>query len=294
MLTFSTWDVFTDAPYTGNPLAIVRGADGLSTAQMQTIAREFNLSETIFVQTPADAAHSARVRIFFPAAEIPFAGHPTIGCAIALATEEMAPDQNTHQITLEEQAGLVPVEVVRSKTGLTATLTAPVVPYQLRTMVPQDLAAPALGLDTEAITGPCAVHQGGPEFLYVPLKDTDALSRATVTNPQFDQLTGAAGTRGVYLYAAIADGYSARMFAPAGGIPEDPATGSASAILASQLLATGHLGEGTTALTLRQGIDMGRPSTIGFAADVAHGELAAVRISGQAVPISRGQISPPV
>jgi len=109
MLTFHTCDVFTDRPFAGNPLAIVLGADDLSTAQMLTLAREFNLSETIFVQRPADPSHTARVRIFFPTAEIPFAGHPTIGCAIHLATAAAGPGDFDSEIVLEEEAGLVRV-----------------------------------------------------------------------------------------------------------------------------------------------------------------------------------------
>ena len=100
MLEFHTLDVFTDRAFTGNPLAVVLGADGLTTAQMQTIAREFNLSETIFVMAPQDPAHSARVRIFFPTAEIPFAGHPTVGCAIHLATAGAAPGDFTTDLVL--------------------------------------------------------------------------------------------------------------------------------------------------------------------------------------------------
>ncbi|TAG15225.1 MAG: PhzF family phenazine biosynthesis protein, partial [Rhodobacterales bacterium] len=128
MLSFHTCDVFTDRAFQGNPLAIVLGADGLTTAQMQTIAREFNLSETIFVQAPANPAHTARVRIFFPTAEIPFAGHPTIGCAIHLAEAMAPPGDYAMSLVLEEEAGLVPVQVWRKAGRTRAEFVAPVVP----------------------------------------------------------------------------------------------------------------------------------------------------------------------
>ena len=129
MLTFHTCDVFTDRPFAGNPLAIVRGADHLSPGQMQVLAREFNLSETIFVQRPRDPAHTARVRIFFPTAEIPFAGHPTIGCAIHLATAAAGAGDFEIEVVLEEEAGLVPVRVWRRATETRAEFVAPVVPH---------------------------------------------------------------------------------------------------------------------------------------------------------------------
>ena len=117
-LQFHTLDVFTATPYCGNPLAVVLGADDLSAQDMQTMAREFNLSETIFVQAPVNPAHTARVRIFFPTAEIPFAGHPTIGCAILLATSTQPEGDFSTEILLEEEAGLVPVRVVRRSSSL--------------------------------------------------------------------------------------------------------------------------------------------------------------------------------
>jgi len=131
MLTFHTLDVFTDTPYRGNPLAVVLGADDLKPAQMQTMAAEFNLSETIFVQAPQNPAHTARVRIFFPTAEIPFAGHPTIGCAIHLATARHTGDFTTH-LVLEEEAGLVPVTVTRLGQDIRAEFVAPVLPHNAR------------------------------------------------------------------------------------------------------------------------------------------------------------------
>ncbi|WP_374645757.1 PhzF family phenazine biosynthesis protein [Tabrizicola sp.] len=302
MPTFHTCDVFTDRPFAGNPLAIVLGADGLTTAQMQTIAREFNLSETIFVQAPRNPAHTARVRIFFPTAEIPFAGHPTIGCAIHLACAGTSGDFD-RDLVLEEEAGLVPVQVSRRGDAVRAEFVAPVVPHGVSdapdaraALDPARLAA-ALGLAPEEIG--FAGHrpglwQGGPRFLYAPVASLAALGRARPIEPCWSEQMRAAGVDSIYLYTIGADcAFRARMFSPTAGIPEDPATGSASAILAAQLLASGALAEGETRLELRQGVEMGRPSEIGLRVRVAAGRLVEVRISGGAVPVAEGRIRAP-
>ena len=281
-LPFHIWDVFTDRPFAGNPLAIVEGADALSGAQMQMLARQFNLSETIFLMAPRDPAHTARARIFFPTDEIPFAGHPTIGAALFLA----ARDGLTH-VTLEEEAGPVPVSIRDGE----ATFTAPVLPAPHGGAVPVTLCAEALGL-TEGAIGPHApgAFAGGPAFLYIPVRDRDALSRARPREPAWSALMDMAGVDSAWLYDPD---LNARMFSPTAGIPEDPATGSASAILAAQLLANGALPDGTTRRTIMQGEDMGRPSRIGFAAEAAGGRIRAVRISGRAVPVAQGRIRIP-
>ncbi|SMY09506.1 PhzF family phenazine biosynthesis protein [Flavimaricola marinus] len=298
MIDFHTLDVFTTAPYAGNPLAVVLGADHLSTAQMQTIAREFNLSETIFVRRPADPAHSAEVRIFFPTAEIPFAGHPTIGCAILLAQMAQGDGDWVHDIKLEEQAGLVPVRVVKTGDRTSAEFVAPVIPHAHPGQVSNGDCAAALGLSETEIgfsNHAPGVWAGGPAFLYIPVADADALARARPMEPDWSALMAAGGVDSAYLYTPSADGgYQARMFSPGAGIPEDPATGSASAILAAQLLAAGELGPGTTEIPLRQGVEMGRPSDIGLTVTrSSDGAIGEVRIKGAAVRISHGQISPP-
>ncbi|TRW94827.1 PhzF family phenazine biosynthesis protein [Paracoccus sp. M683] len=286
MLDFHIYDVFTDRPFTGNPLAIVTGADGLSTAQMQTIARQFNLSETIFVMAPRDPAHTAQVRIFFPTAEIPFAGHPTIGCALHLAAT------HGNRITLEEQAGLVPVEITD---GL-AEFTAPKLPVPHAGQADPVLIASALDLPADAIGFGAhrpGIWQGGPAFLYVPVPRLADLARARPIEPHWSRLMAVANVDSAYLYTPDDGGFRARLFSPTAGIPEDPATGSASAILAAQLLAAGDLPDGETRLMLRQGIEMGRPSQIGFAAMVENAALVQIRISGRAVKVAEGRIAIP-
>ncbi|UWQ18658.1 PhzF family phenazine biosynthesis protein [Jannaschia sp. M317] len=279
MLRFEVWDVFTDRPFAGNPLAIVDTDGSLTTAQMQTIAGQFNLSETIFLMPPRDRAHTTRARIFFPTAETPFAGHPTIGAALCLAARD-----GLEHVSLEEEVGLVSVTIDRGA----AQFTAPVLPEPVTGRFDPAACAAALGLRLDQI-GPHvpAAFTGGPTFLYVPVRDRQALAQARPSQPAWKSLMSPLGLRSVWLYDPE---LNARKFT---ATAEDPATGSAAAILSAQLLANGALAEGTTGLTIRQGEDMGRPSRIGFEADVANGQITAVRISGHAVPVSEGRIRIP-
>ncbi len=293
MLNYHVLDVFTKSPYTGNPLAVVLAADGLNDEQMQTITRQFNLSETIFVQRPDTPSHTAKVRIFCPACELPFAGHPTVGCAILLA--EMAHEGDFKcEITLEEVAGLVRVNVARKGDDIVAEFTAPVLPELASGTPPSHAeAATALGLAANDI-GFGQHHplhwQGGPDFLYIPIASRDALRKAA-PSASWLEMTAKANTQSVYLYCPEGEGYAARMFAPEHGMPEDPATGSASAILAAQLLAAKALPEGTTHVPLSQGEDMGRPSEIGLTVDVFNGAVQKIRIKGAAVRVHHGHIT---
>lgn len=287
-LHYQIWDVFTDRPFAGNPLAVVMGADGLRDAQMLRLAREFNLSETIFVQAPQDPRHTARVRIFFPTAEIPFAGHPTIGCAIALAA------QGGH-LVLEEQAGLVPVRVWRDAGRARAEFAAPVLPHAAPGVADPALVAAALGLDAGDLG--CRGHpapalwQGGPAFLYVPLADLSLLARVRPLEPAWSALMAAGGVDSAWCYVPIPGGYRARMFSPTAGIPEDPATGSAAAIFAAELLAHGHLpASGEARFAVQQGVEMGRPSDIGLTVVTQGGKIAQVRVEGGAVKVAEGRI----
>jgi len=295
MLSFETWDVFTETRFAGNPLAVVRDAGGLTDAQMQVLAREFNLSETIFVMPPRNPAHTARVRIFFPTDEIPFAGHPTIGCAISLSgLAGPGPDAEA-ALVLEEEAGLVPVRVTRRAGRVHAELTAPVVPFAAPDRADPALCSAALGGVTTGCKGHPApsVWQGGPSFLYVPLPDLAALAAARPCEPAWSRLMEAAGVDSAWCYTPTETGYRARMFSPGAGIPEDPATGSASAIFAAELQARGLLGEGETRVEILQGVEMGRPSQISVTAVVTAGALTAVRVAGSAVPVSSGRIALP-
>lgn len=296
MLSFQTLDVFTEVLYTGNPLAVVLGADDLTTAQMQTIAREFNLSETIFVMAPRDPAHTARVRIFFPTAEIPFAGHPTLGCAVLLAGMAQGEGDWDATVVLEEEAGLVPVALARRGGVTRGRFAAPVLPVQVGE-ADAALVAEALGLTPAQVgRGPhrAGVWQGGPSFLIVPVADAAALAQAAPREPAWSALMAAAGVDSAFLHApgTVTD-LETRMFSPTAGIPEDPATGSATALLSGALHAAGVLAEGETRLTLRQGAQMGRPSRPDLTVTVTGGRIAAVHVGGAAVPLSEGRLRPP-
>ena len=287
-------DVFTTKRFEGNPLAVVLNADDMSGEAMQRVAREFNLSETIFVMAPVEDRNEARVRIFTPTGEMAFAGHPTIGCAIFLAERHWPKGKVDEVLVLEENAGPVPVHVRReSGAPMVATFTAPLVPEPFGHALDHAGAARALGLDEPDLLDahPVRAHGGGPRFLFIPVRDVDALGRAMPIEPHWSNLFGADGLAAGFIYAPDGEGrFRTRMFAPGEGIPEDPATGSASAILASQLLAAGELTNGTTDLRLCQGVEMGRPSDIAVSIDVADGAIAAVRVSGSAVRFADGQI----
>lgn len=298
MLDLHTYDVFTETPFLGNPLAIVLGAEALTEDQMQTLARELNLSETIFVMPPAHPANTARVRIFYPKAEIPFAGHPTIGCAIHLSGLIDTPADATVALTLEEEAGLVLVVVQRQGGRVTAEFAAPRLPVRTRVMADTALTADALGLDPgdigNATAGTPEVWEAGPSYLLVPVGSVDALGHARPTGSDWDRLTDHAGTISAWLFASDEEGsFRARMFSPAGGTPEDPATGSAVVTFAGLLAFHGHCSGDETRVRVLQGVEMGRRSEI-HARIMSKGEiLSAVHIAGSAVPISSGRIRRP-
>lgn len=302
MLDYYLYDVFTDTPYAGNPLAVVAAADALSTAQMQAMAREFNLSETIFITAPrapaAEGETRVAVRIFTPEHEMPFAGHPTVGCAVHLAGEA----EGAQVVTLEEVAGPTPVRVTRQDGVVRAEFVAPVSPgVQDLRLTPEEIAQ-AVGLSA-ADLGPHRAHitTGGHPFVHIQVASRAALSRAA-PGAGWARLAEVAGTGAVYLYAPGDEAdFEARMFSP-GAIGEDPATGSATALLSAQLLANGALSEGTNSFRLCQGRDMGRLSHLALSIDVvgdvsgdgAGSRIDQVRVAGGAVQVARGQIAPPV
>ena len=299
-LKFHTLDVFTARKFSGNPLAVVLSADMLTTQQMQTITREFNLSETSFVMKPENTANTARVRIFFPGGEMPFAGHPTLGTAVLLAELKNKPGCSFEtEIRLELPAGLTPVKVSRIADRINGIFTAPVIPFHVDVELP-DLAetARALNLDVDDVNFEghgLASLEGGPRFFYVPVKSRAALEKSAVIEPYWSKiLAPLKGIDAAYVYTRGGDGAStsfrARMYAPGGGIPEDPATGSATALLAAQLLKAEKLKDGQHVWQLEQGYEMGRPSDLRLEADVTSGKLAAVRVGGGAVRMMEGEI----
>jgi trans-2,3-dihydro-3-hydroxyanthranilate isomerase len=299
-LYFHTLDVFTTRKFCGNPLAVVLGADHLSTEQMQTITKEFNLSETTFVMQPENPAHTAKVRIFFPGGEMPFAGHPTLGTAALLAELKQKPGCSFEtKITLELKAGLTPVTITRIADRTHGIFTAPIVPFHAPVKLPsKEETAKALGLASDDIGfdgHTLASLEGGPRFFYVPVKSRAALEKSMIQEPYWSTLIKPMnGVDAVYVYTRGGDGpntnFRARMYAPTGGIPEDPATGSATALLTAQLLTAENLKDGTHRWQLEQGYEMGRPSDLRLEADVAQNELTAVRVGGSTVRMMSGTL----
>ena len=298
---FVTADVFTERAFGGNPLAVLPDARGLDPARMQEVAREFNLSETTFVLPPAAPAHTRRLRIFTPVREIPFAGHPTVGTALVLAaTGAIELEGEITRITFEEGAGPVPV-TIRSAGGrpVFAELTAPEPPTIGRAPEPAALAA-VLGLtpaDLRTDAGLPVIASTGLPFLIVELSDAAALARARLDQGLWRRLLDDAEAHPVFLFTRDAAGldadFRARMFAPAAGVEEDPATGSAAAALGGWLGVNEAPADRITRYVVAQGVEMGRPSRLEITVDRRLGELAAVRVGGGAVLVSEGTIEVP-
>ena len=293
-LKFATYDVFTDTRFAGNPLAVVFDADGLSDAQMQTIAREFNLSETVFVRAPADARHEAGVRIFTPTKELPFAGHPTIGCAVALAELRHAgAGARDILLVLEARVGPVRCGVKLAADGASfAEFAAPKLAQPAGDDPSPEAAARLLGLDVADIgfdRHTPSLFSGGVAFAMIPVASREALARARPTSAQTSPLVGATEVF-VYTRAEAEAPYSfrARMFAPEIGIAEDPATGGAAAAFAGVLARFEDLPDGWHTLPILQGVEMGRPSLVGLEVEIAGARLAGARVAGKAVKVSEG------
>ncbi len=293
---FATYDVFTDTPFAGNPLAVVFGADGLSDERMQTIAREFNLSETIFVHAPTDARHTASVRIFTPSKELPFAGHPTIGCAIAIAELRHSHDASADVLlVLEEKVGPVRCGVKISKQGVSfAEFTAPKLAERAGQDPTLEIAAEAMGLPPASIGFDHhlpSIFSAGVPFAMIPVADIATLG-AVRPSQELSHLLGVTETF-VYTRAEpkAPHSFRARMFAPELGITEDPATGGAAAAFAGVLARFEPLADGWHTLPILQGVEMDRPSLIGLEVNIENRALAGARIAGQAVKISEGTIT---
>lgn len=291
-------DVFTDRQFTGNPLAVVIDPPELDDTSMASIAREFNLSETIFLTPSGD--HRWGARIFTPSSELPFAGHPTVGGAVALAlSDAVIVDAGAPvHVTLCERAGDVPVDVTRTA-GLVgaATFTAPRRPEAVRCLADTELAdvLDALGLDAvdSHPTLPAGVWSAGVPFTIVPVASTESLARARVDTGRLAAAVASGLPPEFYLLTetpTIDDtpSWRARMFAPGIGIAEDPATGAA-ACAVSGLLATTAV-DGDARWTITQGVEMGRPSRLDLAATVIDGMAVETRLGGAAVLVGGGTL----
>jgi len=295
---YFTLDVFTTERFAGNPLAVVNEADELSDQQMQKIAAEFNLSETVFVQRPQRQENTASLRIFTPTRELPFAGHPTIGTAILLA--ELGADfsrdfQKT--IVFEQKIGLVSVEVAKPMgEAAYGELTAAKNPEQLAGEPDDKVVAAALGIVEKDIgfgLHKVALYDAGNAPLFVPLSSRKALAASKPSQTDWADL-GVAGAFGIYVYCRGKNGsneFHARFFAPEAGVLEDPATGSAAVAFAGALNEALVLENGHHSWVIYQGEDMGRPSRIDLKAEVVDEKVVSVKLGGNAVRVSRGVIT---
>ena len=288
-------DVFTETRFGGNQLAVLPQAVGLSTQQMQEIAREFNFSETTFV-FPARAGYTRHVRIFTPAREIPFAGHPNVGTAFVLAsTGEFGEIKSSLTVTFEEEGGLVSVTILEAGGKVkSCELTAPQ-SLSFGKTLPVELVAAAISIDSKEIVtkthGPQVASVGLP-FIMVELRDRSVLERARISMSGFEALAAEDVMPDVYLYTRGTDGFDirARMFAPLSGVPEDPATGSANCALAGLLAHYSQDSNGSFSWRIAQGVEMGRPSTLIARAEKKDGVVQTTRIGGATVLVSEGTI----
>ncbi len=282
MIDYLVYDVFTEEAFGGNPLAVIPDASRLPEEHLQKIAREFNFSETTFVLPPEDTKHDAKVRIFTPTRELDFAGHPTVGTALALNGLGLV---GTDMI-LELGVGPIPVKVEGTRAEFVTR-----VPLTIGHTASVDALAACLGLPSSAVRTDrhAPIDAGlGTNFTLMELQGPEALDQASPVIDAFRQAASDPGRLAILAYVRDGSRIEARMFAPLGGILEDPATGSAAAALVAHL---GKLDRTSEAFEISQGVKMGRPSHISARVDVENGEPVAVTIAGNAVKVMEGRLT---
>jgi trans-2,3-dihydro-3-hydroxyanthranilate isomerase len=292
---FVTLDVFTNKRFAGNPLAVVLDADQLDDAVMQKIGREFNLAETVFLLPAREPSHRARLRIFTPVAELPFAGHPTVGTAVLLNRIDGGFARN---IVIEEGIGAIrcATESIDADRGR-ARFELPELPEEAGQAASPEKIATALGLRAEDIGLELfkpSRWSGGVPMTLVPIRGLDAIRRCRTNLAVWDTAFGQDERGMAYIFCreTIEPGsaFHARMFAPRLGVPEDPATGGAAAAFAGAYVHFERPPDGHRGLFLEQGYEMGRPSLIKLSVTVREGQLTAATISGDAIVVSEGTI----
>ena len=291
-------DVFTNRRFGGNQLAVLPSADGLSTERMQQITREFNFAETSFV-LPARSGHTRQVRIFTPAQEVPFAGHPNVGTAFTLATTgAFGALDGSMTVTFEEKAGIVPIRIERRGEAIFCELTAPETLSIGKTVSVESVAAATSLSPGDFVTNvhsPQVASVGLP-FIMAQLQSRDALKRARINTPAFDAVAAHGVMPDIHMYVRAdrhrSDDFDihARMFAPFDGVPEDPATGSANCALAAMLTRYDDTPSGTFRYRISQGVDMGRPSVLEARVEKRDGAIVSSHIGGDCVLVSEGWI----
>lgn len=285
-------DVFTRYAGSGNPLAVVMKADGLKSDQMQEIAREFNLSETVFVTQPRLDSSNAVLRIFTPTRELPFAGHPTVGAAVLLGLI-----QRLQGVRFEENVGTLTCIIERhDKRSGEAHFSLPILPQHRGEAPDAATIAHHLGIAPDDIGfGPFqpTYYSAGLGFYLIPVRDADVLKKIDVERRGWKDVF-AEEQGGVYVFTATLEesgnDYAARMFAPELGMSEDPATGSAAAALTGLLAEKGGFADGRASVIIRQGLEMGRPSRISLRFTLKEGKLVQAGIGGDAVLVRQGAL----
>ena len=286
-LRFDVVDVFTDRPYAGNPLAVVHGADeaGLTGAQMQAIAAEFALSETTFTLPPMQPGADYRVRIFTPAVELPFAGHPSVGTAWVLARDGVI---GTGDVVQECGAGLLPVRVDAAGATVSGGYPAP------GPSAAADELAAAVGLTEDDLDERVRAGSAtaGVPYVVLPVR-ADAVARAVCDHAEVTALTaGMTGLVVVSVGEVPVRHVHMRMFAPGSGVVEDPATGSAAVALAVFLVDRGVLpGDGASAFTIDQGAEIGRPSRLDVTVEAKDGKAVSTTVGGGVAAVSSGVLA---
>lgn len=295
---YLVYDVFTGDRLAGNPLAVVLDCEGLDLEAMQRIAREFNLSESVFVLPPENPRHRARVRIFTPDYEMPFAGHPTVGSAIALA--ELAEGNGDAIFVLEENIGPVRCAVSHGDGATFAEFDLAKLPEQLTLTADPESIGAALGLGPHEIgfeNHRVAFFSAGVPYVTIPVANLQAAAKARLNNEMWAQLAPkksdwAFASPYVYCRETVnqESAFHVRMIVPGNPSYEDPATGSAAAAFAGAIMHFDRPGDGMARYWIEQGLEMGRPSRIRLELDVAGGKLASARIGGQAVKVAEGKL----
>ncbi|MEZ5921036.1 MAG: PhzF family phenazine biosynthesis protein [Parvularculaceae bacterium] len=286
---FATFDVFSDQPFAGNQLAVIFDADCLSTEEMLAITREFNYAESVFVLKAKDPKNAARIRIFTIGYEMPFAGHPTVGSAVAIS--ERFGIKN--KLSLELNTGMFPIKLFMQDGASFAEFQNPNLPKEAGPAPDAAAIEDALSLPRGAIDRDANKPRffgAGVNFLYAKAS-LETVRRARVSADAFDKLA-LGETVGVLLYAEGGDAENAthhvRMFAPGAGVVEDAATGSAAAAFPGKIAVSERLCDGAHRWVVEQGVEMGRPSKIHVSFDVADGAVESVRIAGAVTPVMKG------
>ncbi|MDQ6819863.1 MAG: PhzF family phenazine biosynthesis protein [Actinomycetota bacterium] len=277
MHRYTILDVFTDVPLTGNSVAVFADGSDLDGELMQRVAREMNLSETVFLLEPEDAGTAdARVRIFTPGTELPFAGHPVLGTAFVVGEKLGIPT-----VRLQTAAGVVPIVLTREDGRIVYGEMDQPLPA-LEPFAEADRLLEALGVARSELPVEC--YRNGPQHVYVSLADQESVSALRPDMTALAEL----GMFGVNCFAGTNGHYLTRMFAPALGIAEDPATGSAAGPLAVHLARHGRIAFGID-IEIRQGVEMGRPSLLYARVEGTPDRLERVVVGGSAVAVASGE-----